>query len=171
MDFVVYGIGRWLHIGSGILWVGLLMYFNLVQVPALKSAASDGTAAGITKHVAPRALDLFRWSAVSTWLLGAMILGPKLPSAMLFTDRAYVPIGIGAWLGTIMLINVWMIIWPNQRRVLNLGEYAQNPVSDDVKNKARRKAFLASRFNMMLAPPMLFFMVASGGLFRRAFFG
>src|SRR5258705_3126103 len=118
MDFLVYGIGRWLHIGSGILWVGLLMYLNLVQVPALKSAAADGTAAGITKHVAPRALDLFRWSALATWLLGAMILGPKLPSAMLFTDRAYTPIGIGAWLGTIMLINVWMIIWPNQRRLL-----------------------------------------------------
>jgi uncharacterized membrane protein len=85
MDFFVYGIGRWLHIGSGVLWVGLLYYFNLVQVPALKSAAADGTAAGITKHIAPRALDLFRWSALSTWLLGAMILGPKLPSAA-FTD-------------------------------------------------------------------------------------
>jgi uncharacterized membrane protein len=171
MELMQYGIGRWLHIGSGVMWIGLLWFFNMVQVPGLKAAGADGTAAGITKHIAPRALEFFRWSALSTWVFGAMILGSKLPAALLFTDKAYVPIGIGAWLGTIMFLNVWGLIWPNQKKVLNLYQYAQNPVADAEKNKARRTAFLASRVNMMLSIPMLFFMVASGGLFRRAFFG
>ena len=171
MEFMQYGLGRWLHIGSGVMWIGLLWYFNMIQVPGLKSAGADGTAAGITKHIAPRALEFFRWSALSTWVFGAMILGSKLPAALLFTDKAYVPIGIGAWLGTIMFLNVWGLIWPNQKKVLNLYQYAQNPASDAEKNTARRTAFLASRINMMLSIPMLFFMVASGGLFRRAFFG
>ncbi len=170
MEFLTYGLGRWLHIGSGVLWVGLLWYFNLVQVPALKAAGADGTAAGITKHVAPRALELFRWSALSTWLLGAMILGDKLPAALLFQDRAYYAIGVGAWLGTIMFLNVWGLIWPNQKKVLNLQQYAANPVSDAEKNVARRTAFIVSRVNAMLSIPMLFFMVASGGIFRRTFF-
>ena len=171
MDFILYGVGRWLHIASGVLWVGLLWYFNFVQVPGLKAAGADGTAPGITKHIAPRALELFRWAALSTWLLGAMILGSKLPAALLFQDKAYYPIGIGAWLGTIMFLNVWGLIWPNQKKVLNLYQYAQNPVADAEKNKARRTAFLASRINTMLSIPMLFFMVASGGVFRRAMFG
>jgi uncharacterized membrane protein len=171
MDFVIYGLGRWAHIASGVLWVGLLWYFNLVQVPGLKSAGADGTAAGITKHIAPRALELFRWASLSTVLFGALILGAKLPAALLFTDKAYYSIGIGAWLGIIMFLNVWGLIWPNQKKILNLYQYAQNPASDEVKNKARRVAFLASRTNTMLSLPMLFFMVASGGIFRRAFFG
>lgn len=171
MEFIVYGLGRWAHIASGVLWIGLLWYFNLVQVPALKSAGADGTAAGITKHVAPRALELFRWSALSTVGFGLMILGAKLPSALLFTDKAYYSIGIGAWLGIIMFLNVWGLIWPNQKKILNLQQYAANPASDDEKNKARRIAFLASRTNTMLSLPMLFFMIASGGIFRRAFFG
>ena len=74
MDLIIYGLGRWLHIGSGVLWIGLLWYFNLVQVPGLKSAGADGTAAGITKHIAPRALELFRWASLSTVLFGAMII-------------------------------------------------------------------------------------------------
>ena len=170
MDFLIYGLGRWLHIGSGVMWIGLLWYFNFIQVPGLKTAGADGTAAGITKHIAPRALEYFRWSALSTWVFGAMILGAKLPAALFFTDKAYYAIGIGAWLGTIMFLNVWGLIWPNQKKVLNLYQYATNPASDAEKNKARRTAFLASRINMMLSIPMLFFMVASGGIFRRAFF-
>ena len=171
MDLIIYGFGRWLHIASGVLWIGLLWYFNFVQVPALKSAGADGTAAGITKHVAPRALELFRWASLSTVFFGALLLGKQLPNALLFTDRALYPIGVGVWLGLIMFINVWALIWPNQKKVLNLQQYAQNPVSDAEKNKARRVAFLASRTNTMLSLPMLFFMVASGGIFRRAFFG
>ncbi len=165
MEWLQLGIGRWLHVMAGVLWVGLLYYFNFVQADALKAAQADGTAAGITKHVAPRALLWFRWAAVATWLLGAMLLGDKLDDAFLFKEKAYVPIGVGAWLGTIMFFNVWAIIWPNQKKILGLS-----PATEDEKARARRSAFLASRFNMMLSMPMLFFMVASGGLFRTTLF-
>ncbi|MGZ3159058.1 MAG: hypothetical protein ACXU7H_08235, partial [Burkholderiaceae bacterium] len=77
MEFVTHGLGRWLHIMAGVMWIGLLYYFNFVQMAAAKNAAADGTAAGINKHVAPRALLFFRWAAVVTWLAGAMILGPR----------------------------------------------------------------------------------------------
>ena len=165
-DFIQLGLGRWLHILSGIMWIGLLYYFNFVQVPALAEAAKDGTAPGITKHVAPRALFWFRWGAVATWLMGAMILGKHFLEAFLFLTPTYYPIGVGAWLGTIMIFNVWVLIWPNQQKILGL-----KPATDAEKAKARRVAFLASRTNTMLSIPMVFFMVASGGVFRTAFFG
>ncbi|MGZ5111219.1 MAG: hypothetical protein ACXWHC_02070, partial [Usitatibacter sp.] len=103
MDFIQYGIGRWLHIMAGVMWIGMLYYFNFVQVDALKKAAADTppTGAGITKHVAPRALLFFRWAAVATVLMGLFILGDKTDDALFFKERAYVPIGIGAWLGLI----------------------------------------------------------------------
>ena len=110
--FVHYGLVRWLHILAGVMWIGLLYYFNFVQVAALKAAAADNTGAGITKHVAPRALLFFRWAAVVTWLAGAAILGGHFFDAFFFLQKQYVPIGIGAWLGTIMLFNVWVLIWP-----------------------------------------------------------
>jgi len=151
------------HVLNGILWIGLLYYFNFVQVPALKAAAADNTAAGITKHVAPRALLFFRWAAVVTWLAGAALLGPLFVDAFLLRNGMG-PIGIGAWLGTIMLFNVWVLIWPNQKKILGM-----TPASDDEKNAARRVAFLASRTNTMLSIPMLFFM--AGGWSHRALFG
>ncbi len=166
MEFVHYGLGRWLHIMAGVMWVGLLYYFNFVQADAMKQAQADGTAAGISKHVAPRALLYFRWAAVVTWLAGMYLLGDKVDEAFLFRDRAYIPIGVGAWLGTIMFVNVWAIIWPNQKKILGLA-----PASDDEKARARRVAFLASRLNVVLSMPMIFFMSASGGLFRTAVFG
>jgi uncharacterized membrane protein len=166
VDFVHYGLGRWLHVTAGVMWVGLLYYFNFVQAAAMKDAQADGTAAGIAKHVAPRALLFFRWAAVVTWLAGCWILGDKIDEAFLFRERAYVPIGVGAWLGTIMFFNVWAIIWPNQKKILGLV-----PASEDEKARARRVAFLASRLNVVLSMPMLFFMTASGGLFRTAVFG
>jgi uncharacterized membrane protein len=165
MDFLQYGIGRWIHVMSGVLWLGLLYYFNFVQADAMKAAQADGTAAGISRHVAPRALFFFRWAAVVTVLAGVMMLGPKLDDAFLFKDRAYIPIGVGAWLGTIMFFNVWAIIWPNQKKILGLVA-----CTDDEKASARRVAFLASRVNMMLSMPMLFFMTGSGGLFRTPMF-
>ena len=167
-DFLQYNLGRWVHIMAGVMWIGLLYYFNFVQVDALKKAAADTppTGAGITKHVAPRALFFFRYGALVSVLLGLMMLGDKVDDALFFKDRAYVPIGVGAWLGLIMFFNVWVLIWPNQKKVLGIV-----PATDDEKNKARRTAFLASRLNTALSMPMLFFMVASGGLFRRAFFG
>ena len=164
--FITLGLGRWLHILAGIMWIGLLYYFNFVQVPALAAAAKDNTGAGITKHVAPRALFYFRWAAVVTWLAGAMMLGAHFLDAFLFLKPTYYPIGVGAWLGTIMLFNVWGLIWPNQQKILGM-----KPASDEEKGRARRVAFLASRTNTMLSIPMIFFMVASGGVFRTAFFG
>jgi uncharacterized membrane protein len=165
-EFIQLGLGRWLHILAGIMWIGLLYYFNFVQVPALAEAAKDGTAPGITKHVAPRALFYFRWAALVTWLAGAMILGARFLDAFLFLSPKYYPIGVGAWLGTIMLFNVWVLIWPNQQKILGM-----KPATDPEKAKARRIAFLASRTNTMLSIPMIFFMVASGGTFRTAMFG
>ena len=166
MDFIQLGIGRWLHVLSGVMWIGLLYYFNFVQVPALAEAAKDGTGAGITKHVAPRALFWFRWGAVATWLLGASLLGKNFVDAFLFLKPTYYPIGMGAWLGTIMFFNVWVLIWPNQQKILGM-----KPATDPEKAKARRVAFLASRTNTMLSIPMVFFMTASGGVFRTAVFG
>lgn len=160
---IMPGIVRWIHLLSGITWVGLLYYFNLVQMAALKDAAADGTATGITKHVAPRALFWFRWSAVVTWVAGAGILGAGFMDAFLLRN-GYEAIGIGAWLGTIMLLNVWLLIWPSQQKILGLV-----PADDATKAKARRVAMLASRTNMMLSIPMLFFM--ANGLTHRAVLG
>ncbi len=157
MDFIQLGIGRWLHIAAGVMWIGLLYYFNFVQVPALADAGKDGSGAGITKHVAPRALFWFRWAAVATWLLGALLLGKNFFNAFLFLNHAFYSIGVGAWLGTIMLFNVWVLIWPNQQKILGMVQ-----ATDEEKAKARRVAFLASRTNTLLSIPMLFFMAAAG---------
>ena len=97
MDFSL-AIFRWLHVVAGITWIGLLYYFNLVQMAALKDAAADGTAAGISKHVAPRALLWFRWAAVVTWLMGAAILGPNFVDAFTL-QSGWAPIGVGACAG------------------------------------------------------------------------
>lgn len=162
MEFLP-GIARWAHVVAGVTWIGLLYYFNLVQVPALKDAAADGTGGGITKHVAPRALLWFRWSAVATWLAGVWLIGGGLVDALLLRN-GYAAIGVGAWLGTIMLFNVWVLIWPNQQKILGM-----KPASDEEKAKARRVAFLASRTNMMLSIPMLFFM--TNGLSHQVVYG
>jgi uncharacterized membrane protein len=149
---IIPALARWVHFLAGIMWIGLLYYFNFVQVAALKAATADGTNAGITKHVAPLALFYFRWAAVVTWLAGAALLGGNFTSAFTLS-KGYAGIGIGAWLGTIMLLNVWGIIWPNQKKILGI-----KPATDEEKGKARRLAFLASRTNTMLSMPMLFFM-------------
>jgi uncharacterized membrane protein len=165
----------WAHVFAGIVWIGLLYYFNFVQVPALAAAASDQGGpggAGITKYVAPRALLWFRWGAAFTWLTGAAFL---LHRGMLddafalgtLTDPVNpyaLTIGIGAWLGSIMLFNVWVLIWPNQKKVLGMV-----PAEDAVKAKAARIAFLASRTNTLLSIPMLFFMVSGSAAHRILF--
>jgi uncharacterized membrane protein len=151
----------WIHALSGITWIGLLYYFNFVQVPALAAAAKDQGGpggAGISKYVAPRALLWFRWGAVVTWLSGAAYLGHTGLFVQAFTLQAgALTIGIGAWLGTIMLFNVWVLIWPNQKKVLGLVEATADEIA-----KARRVAFLASRTNTMLSVPMLMSMVGFG---------
>jgi uncharacterized membrane protein len=162
MDLVP-GLSRWLHLLAGVMWVGLLYYFNFVQAPALKAAQADGTAAGIGKHVAPRALLYFRWAAVLTWLSGAALLGTNFTDAFLLRG-AYAPIGVGAWIGTIMLLNVWLLIWPNQKKILGLV-----PADEGQKNRARRIAMLTSRVNTALSLPLLFFMAA--GAHPQIYFG
>lgn len=164
MDINVLSLDRWLHILSGVLWIGLLYYFNFVQAPALAAAAADKGGpggAGVTKYVVPRALLWFRMSAAVTWLTGAMLLSmsPQFGFVNAFTlglttgSIQHATIGMGAWLGTIMLFNVWVLIWPNQKKVLGLV-----PATDEQKAKARRTAFLASRTNTMLSIPMILFM-------------
>ena len=154
---------RWAHFLAGITWIGLLYYFNFIQVPAMATAAADKDGPGpaaIGKYIAPKALLWFRWAAVVTWVAGAGLLGPNLVSAFTL-QTGFVNIGIGAWLGTIMLFNVWVLIWPNQKKVLGMVE-----ASDEEKNKAKRTALLASRTNTMLSIPMLFFMASqSHGVF------
>lgn len=156
----------WIHVLAGITWIGLLYYFNFVQVPALAAAASDQGGpggAGISKYVAPRALLWFRWGAVVTWLSGAAYLlriGQLDDAFMLGLGAAAdnaMWIGVGAWLGTIMLLNVWVFIWPNQKKVLGLVEATAEQIT-----QARRVAFLASRINTVLSIPMLMSMVGYG---------
>jgi uncharacterized membrane protein len=147
----VMEIEVWLHVLAGITWIGLLYYFNFVQVPGLAAAKADGTAPGITKHIAPRALLWFRWGAVVTWLTGVGALQHLGGAVEAFTLQPGMQvIGVGAWLGTIMLFNVWVLIWPNQKKVLGLVE-----AGDEEKARAARIALLASRTNTLLSIPML----------------
>jgi uncharacterized membrane protein len=160
---IYLGFMRWFHAIAGIAWIGLLYYFNFVQIPALKDAAADGSAGGITKHVAPLALLWFRWAALATWLAGAALLGANFSNAFLL-QPGWEPIGIGSWLGTIMLFNVWGLIWPNQQNILGMKK-----ATDEEKVKARRVALLASRTNTLLSIPMLLLM--TNGLSHRALLG
>ena len=162
MDINLWGLSVWLHVLAGITWIGLLYYFNFVQVPAMAAAAADEGGPGpaaIGKYVAPRALLWFRWAAVVTWLSGAAALswsGIGFVNAFTLQSGAAV-IGLGAWLGTIMLFNVWVLIWPAQKKVLGLVE-----ASDEEKNNARTVALMASRTNTALSIPMIMCMVAHG---------
>jgi uncharacterized membrane protein len=155
---------RWLHIIFGVFWIGLLYYFNAVQTPAMAVAAADKGGpggAGINKYVAPRALLWFRWSALGTWLLGAYLLS-QTPGRFVgafslgLTDhsRPNLVMGIGVWFGTIMLLNVWGLIWPNQKKILGIV-----PATDEQKAKARKVALYASRTNFLLSVPMLMCMI------------
>jgi uncharacterized membrane protein len=151
-------IDRWLHIVSGVMWIGLLYYFNVVQTPALAAAAADKGGpggAGVSKYIAPRALLWFRWAAVATWLTGAcyLVVGYGQANGLMrafMLQPGFRSIGVGAWLGTIMLLNVWVFIWPNQKKILGLV-----PATDEQKAAARKTAARASRINFILSLPLL----------------
>jgi uncharacterized membrane protein len=154
------GLARWTHILSGIMWIGLLYYFNVVQVPGLAAAAADKGGpggAGVTKYIAPRALLWFRWAAVATWLTGFWYLSltpGQFVNALTLghggQDRYGLIIGLGMWIGTIMLFNVWVLIWPNQQKILGLVS-----ATDEQKAQARKVALLASRTNFALSIPLI----------------
>ena len=147
---------RWIHVLSGIMWIGLLWYFNFVQIPNMPNIPDDQKPA-IGKVIAPAALFWFRWAAKATILSGLILgyLSGYLHEAMTFQDGFQI-IGIGMWLGTIMWFNVWFVIWPNQKKALGIVE-----VDPETKANAARTAMLFSRTNTLLSIPMLFSMVAA----------
>ncbi len=156
---------RWLHVLSGVMWIGLLWYFNFVQIPNMPKIPDDQKPA-ISKVIAPSALFWFRWSAMATIVTGLIVaamykyLGWALTLGLIDGDPKHTMIGIGMWLGIIMWFNVWMIIWPNQKRALGMVE-----ASAEEKAASARKAMLFSRTNTLLSFPMLFAMVSAQNLF------
>ncbi len=157
---------RWLHVLSGVMWIGLLWYFNFVQIPSMPKIPDDQKPA-ISKVIAPEALFWFRWAAMATIVTGLILamMNGYLVDALLVGitsgESGHTAIGIGMWLGVIMWFNVWFVIWPNQKKVLGLVE-----AGDDEKKAAARTAMLFSRTNTLLSIPMLFAMVSGQGLYH-----
>jgi uncharacterized membrane protein len=146
---------RWLHVLSGVLWIGLLWYFNFVQIPSMPKIPDEQKPA-ISKVIAPEALFWFRWAALATIVTGLLLawMNGYIGTA-LSLQQPFAAIGVGMWLGLVMAFNVWFIIWPNQQKALGMVQ-----VEADAKAKAARMAMLTSRFNTMLSIPMLYAMVA-----------
>jgi uncharacterized membrane protein len=152
---------RWVHVVAGILWIGLLYYFNFVQIRVMPAIPAELKPA-IGKHIAPEALFWFRWSALVTVLAGLTVaflrghayamevLSFGFAGGLVEGDQQYTLMGVGVWLAVVMFLNVWGVIWPNQKRALGIV-----PAEDDVKAKAARIAMLASRTNLLLSLPML----------------
>lgn len=160
---------RWLHVLFGILWIGLLYYFNFVQIPTMPKIPDEQKPA-VSKFIAPEALWYFRWGAMGTIVTGLILawLNNYLGDAILlgggesnFENPSITLIGIGMWLGTIMWFNVWFVIWPNQQRALNIDNRFPD-LTKEQKAAAGRTAMLFSRTNFMLSIPMLFCMVGKG---------
>jgi uncharacterized membrane protein len=155
---------KWLHVLSGIMWIGHLYYFNFVQMIQMPKIPAEQKPA-VSKFIAPEALWWFRWGAMATILTGIVVAWLNGYLVQAYTlglvgegASAFTLIGIGMWLGTIMWFNVWFIIWPNQQRALNINN-AYPDLAQPEKDKAARMAMLFSRTNMMLSVPMLFAMV------------
>jgi uncharacterized membrane protein len=162
-------IFRWLHVLFGILWIGILYYFNFVQIPSMPKIPDEQKPA-VTKVIAPEALWYFRWAAMGTIVTGlilAFLLDYLLSALTLGVVGGFDPyttlIGIGMWLGAIMWFNVWFVIWPNQQKALNIDNKFPD-LTKEQKAAAGRIAMLFSRTNFMLSVPMLFCMVARGHL-------
>src|SRR6201994_3598117 len=161
---------RWMHVFFGILWIGLLYYFNFVQIRVMPAVPAE-LKPGVSKYIAPEALFWFRWAALATVIMGLAIAGQRgyIVQTLSFglagvsdpsSHKQYALLGLGMWLGIIMMLNVWGIIWPNQKRALGLVE-----ADADTKAKAARIAMLGSRTNMMLSLPMLVAMTMSQTVF------
>ena len=152
---------RWTHVAAGILWIGLLWYFNFVQIRVMPAIPAELKPA-VGKHIAPEALFWFRWAALATVVAGVAlafsrghayaveVLSFGLVQGLTEDQKGYTLMGIGVWLAIVMFLNVWGVIWPNQKRALGIV-----PAEDDVKAKAVRVAMLGSRTNMLLSLPML----------------
>jgi uncharacterized membrane protein len=156
----------WLHVLGGITWVGLLYYFSFVQLPALAAAAADPGGpggGGIAKYAAPRALAWYRWAALFTWLTGAATLGhlrifeDTFALGFLTGSAPNRLIGIGAWLGTVMLFNAWVLIWPHQKKALGLVEATAAQV-----RRSHRVVLFTTRLNAILSIPLVMSMVGYG---------
>jgi uncharacterized membrane protein len=152
---------RWVHVVAGVLWIGLLWYFNFVQIRVMPSIPVELKPA-VGKHIAPEALFWFRWAAFATVLAGLAVMFLRghayalevfsfgLAGGLVQGDQGYMLMGVGVWLAIVMFLNVWGIIWPNQKRALGIVA-----VDDEMKAKAARVAMLASRTNLLLSFPML----------------
>ena len=158
-------IFRYLHVLSGIMWIGLLYYFNFIQIPNMPNIPDEQKPA-IGKVIAPAALFWFRWAALSTIITGLIVaylngyVNQAMSLGLLGGDAKNITIGIGMWLGIIMAYNVWMVIWPNQKKALGMIE-----VSAEEKAKSAKTAMLFSRTNTLLSIPMLLSMVSAQNLF------
>ncbi len=158
---------RWLHVISGVMWIGLLWYFNFVQIPNMAKIPDDQKPA-IGKVIAPAALFWFRWGAAATLLTGLALAGHRgylvetltIGAMDGFANAQHVFLGLGMWMGIIMAFNVWAIIWPNQKIALGLID-----APAEAKPAAARKAMLFSRTNTLLSLPMLVAMAGSQTLF------
>ncbi len=155
---------RWLHVLSGVMWIGILWYFNFVQIPTMPQIPAELKPA-VGKYIAPAALFWFRWAALSTLITGLILahLNGYLMDALMLNKLVPgrpLAIGIGMWLGLIMAYNGWMIIWPHQQKALGLVD-----ATADEKAASAKIAMLTSRFNTMFSVPMLYFMVGAQNIF------
>jgi uncharacterized membrane protein len=161
---------RWIHIISGVMWIGLLYYFNFVSTPTMPTIP-DELKPALGKYITPAALFWFRWAAMSTIVFGILLAADNgylvqaytLDAKEGFTNPSYLLIGIGMWLGTIMWFNVWFVIWPNQQKALNIANKFPD-LSKEAKAAAAKTAGQFSRVNTMLSIPMLFCMAAASHL-------
>ncbi len=152
----VNSVFRWLHVFFGILWIGLLYYLNFVQVPTMPSVPAE-LKKGVTGYIAPKVFFFFRWAALLTVVTGLVIaiVNGYAHQALTFSGEGNVDlIGVGMWLAIIMFLNVWLIIWPAQKKILGIVE-----ASDEEKAKAAPRALIASRTNLLLSLPMAYAMV------------
>jgi len=163
---------RWLHVISGVMWIGLLWYFNFVSTPTTPKIPEELRPA-LGRYITPAALWWFRWAAMATIITGLILAwlnayiwdALSLDATENFQSPGHIAIGIGMWLGIIMWFNVWFIIWPNQQKALNIGgKFAD--LAADAKTKAGRIAGLTSRVNTVLSIPMLFSMVSGSHLYH-----